>query len=62
MPVVWLSEIDKNDFIDLWSKGVAAFASYINSLLSFTQNGKLRWYAMALAIGIVLIITIMLKL
>jgi NADH-quinone oxidoreductase subunit L len=60
-PVVWFCEIDKNDFIDFWSKGLASLASYLNGLLSLTQNGKLRWYAMALVIGIVLILTIMLK-
>jgi NADH-quinone oxidoreductase subunit L len=60
-PVVWFCEIDKNDFFDLWSKGLASLAVYFNGLLSLTQNGKLRWYAMALVIGIVLILTIMLK-
>ena len=60
-PVVWFCEIDKNDFVDLWSKGLASLAGYLNGLLSLTQNGKLRWYAMALVIGIVLILTIMLK-
>ena len=61
-PVVWLSQIDKNDFIDLWNKGLAYLVNRLNDMLSFTQNGKLRWYAMALAIGIVVILTIMLKL
>jgi NADH-quinone oxidoreductase subunit L len=61
-PVIWLANIDKSDFIDLFSKGIASSASYFNKLLSYTQNGKVRWYAMTFAIGIVLIIIIMLNL
>jgi NADH-quinone oxidoreductase subunit L len=61
-PVVWLSQIDKKDFIYLWNKGLAYLVNRLNDMLSFTQNGKLRWYAMALAIGIVVILTIMLRL
>ena len=61
-PIIWLADIDKADFIDFFSKGIAAAASYSNKLLSNTQNGKVRWYAMSLAIGIVLIIIIMLNL
>jgi NADH-quinone oxidoreductase subunit L len=60
-PVVWLSEIDKNDFIDLFYTGIARTTGFFNILLSRTQSGKLRWYVMALSIGIVLILTIMLS-
>jgi NADH-quinone oxidoreductase subunit L len=61
-PVVWLAEIDKNDFIDLFSAGIGRATLFFNRLLSKTQNGKIRWYLMALAIGIVLIFTIMMNL
>ncbi len=56
-PVVWLSEIDKKDFIDIFNKGLAQLALLFNSLLVRTQNGKIRWYLMSLAIGITLILT-----
>ncbi len=59
-PVVWLSEVDKKDFIDIFNKVLAQTALLINSLLVRTQNGKLRWYLMSLAIGITLILTYML--
>lgn len=58
-PIVWLSEIDKNDFIDLFNRGIGRITLIINDLLSITQNGKLRWYVMALAFGIVFIFTLM---
>lgn len=61
-PIVWLSEIDKNDFIDLFYSGIASFTGFLNVLLSKTQSGKLRWYVMALVIGIVVILTVMLNL
>jgi NADH-quinone oxidoreductase subunit L len=56
-PVVWLSEIDRNDFIDLIYAGIARITGYLHLLLSRTQNGKLRWYAIALTVGIVIILT-----
>ena len=60
-PVVWLSEIDKNDFIDLFNKGIARIVLIVNDFLSTTQNGKLRWYIMALAFGIVFILTVLMN-
>ncbi|HEX2976448.1 MAG TPA: NADH-quinone oxidoreductase subunit L [Bacteroidales bacterium] len=60
-PFIWLSEIDRNDFIDVFSKGIAGFTLWVNKVVSITQNGLLRWYVMALAIGIVVIITIMMQ-
>jgi NADH-quinone oxidoreductase subunit L len=61
-PIVWLSEIDKKDFIDSFYSFIAAGTGYFNLLLSKTQNGKLRWYLMVLTVGIVLLLTIMLNL
>lgn len=60
-PVVWLSEIDKNDFIDLFNKGIARIVFIVNDFLSTTQNGKLRWYIMALAFGTVFILTVLMN-
>jgi NADH-quinone oxidoreductase subunit L len=60
-PVVWLSVIDKRDFFDLWSIGLARVAVYANGILSTMQNGKLRWYLLSFAIGIAIILTFMLS-
>jgi NADH-quinone oxidoreductase subunit L len=59
-PIVWLSEINKKDFIDRFYSYIAAVASIFNMLLSRTQNGKLRWYVTVLAAGILVLLTIML--
>jgi NADH-quinone oxidoreductase subunit L len=61
-PIVWLSEIDKDDFIDLFYSGIAAITGFMHGLLSKTQSGKIRWYVMAVSIGLALILTIILNL
>jgi NADH-quinone oxidoreductase subunit L len=60
-PTVWLSEIDKNDFIDLWNIGLSRLALLLNRILSTTQNGQMRWYLLSFAIGIAIILTYMLS-
>ena len=60
-PVVWLSVIDKNDFIDYWNKWLSGLALSANRILSITQNGKIRWYLLSFAIGIAIILTFMLS-
>ena len=58
-PIVWLSVIDKDDFFDWLNIGVSKITLLLNRLLSFSQNGKLRWYLMSFVIGIALILTYM---
>jgi len=56
-PVVWLAEIDKDDFFDWLNICISRLALLMNRLLGITQNGKLRWYLMSFTIGIALILT-----
>jgi NADH-quinone oxidoreductase subunit L len=58
-PVVWFSEIDKNDIFDKLNISVANMALLGNRILSVAQNGKLRWYLLSFAIGIAVILTLM---
>jgi NADH-quinone oxidoreductase subunit L len=60
-PIVWLSVIDKNDFFDLWNIGLARLVLLFNRFLSYTQNGKMRWYLLSFVIGIAVILTYMLS-
>jgi NADH-quinone oxidoreductase subunit L len=57
-PAVFLADINKNDFIDLFYNGLAAVTAYIHKIISRTQTGNLRWYAMGIAAGAILTITI----
>jgi len=59
-PIVFLSQIDKKDFIDGFYTGLASFTQLLNKILSTTQNGRVRWYATVLAIGAIITLTIIL--
>ncbi len=57
-PFLWTARINRNDFIDGISLGIALLCRAGNRALSFTQSGKIRWYAMGIAVGAVIIIGI----
>ena len=57
-PIVFISRINKNDFINQFYMGLGSFIQLLNKALSATQNGKVRWYATALVIGAIIILTI----
>jgi len=61
-PVVWLSEVDKKDFIDEIYNFLARVAESFHYLFSRTQSGKLRWYILVFTIGIVIMLTFTLAL
>jgi NADH-quinone oxidoreductase subunit L len=61
-PFTWLSELNKNDFIDRFYTLLAGIIKYFNSILSFTQNGRMRWYALGLTAGLVIILALMMTL
>ncbi len=61
-PIVWLSEIDKNDIFDQLNIFISNVALFANYLLVKTQNGKLRWYLLLFVVGIALILTYMIML
>ena len=61
-PVVWLSEINKNDFIDTFYTILGRITGYFSILISATQNGRLRWYVMGLTAGLVVLLTLMMAL
>ncbi len=58
IPIIWMAQINKNDFIDKIYTGIAWFIGLGNHLLSLTQTGKLRWYAMGIVLGAIITITI----
>ncbi len=61
-PVEWISSINKNDFLDKMFTYIARLVQFFNGLLSKSQNGKLRLYALVLTAGLVILLTIMLTL
>ncbi len=59
-PTVWLSKIDKHDFVDRIYGGIGNLNLLLNKSFSRTQNGFLRWYLFGIAFGAVLAFTIIL--
>ena len=55
-PFVRLTRASREEFADPYSKGVARTAGALHHLLSRTVTGQLRWYAMAIAAGTILLI------
>ncbi len=61
-PLVFQSRIDKEDFINGIYDDIALGATALHRALSFFQNGKVRRYAMVMAIGVIITLTIILYL
>lgn len=61
-PFVWIAQVDRNDVIDLIYTGIAWLATAFNRLLSATQTGRLRWYAVGIAAGAVIAIALVVAL
>jgi NADH-quinone oxidoreductase subunit L len=57
-PVVWISQVNKNDIVDSFYDSIAAATERAYRALSRMQTGRLRWYAAGIAAGSALFIAI----
>lgn len=57
-PVVWMANAGRSDFVDYVFTGIALLSKSGNAALSYTQTGRLRWYAAVLSAGVVVFIGI----
>lgn len=57
-PFLFITGINKPDWLDWLNKGVARASLTLSSLLSVSQNGSLRWYIAGVLIGVLFIITL----
>ncbi|MCL5745968.1 MAG: NADH-quinone oxidoreductase subunit L [Acidobacteria bacterium] len=57
-PVVWAASVNRNDFMDAFYNGAAALTRLCYRALSWTESGRLRWYAAGIAGGAVIFIAI----
>ncbi len=55
-PYMVLARINRNDFVDVFYRGLALISRVLNGLLSSTVNGNVRWYVAALAGGAVIVV------
>jgi NADH-quinone oxidoreductase subunit L len=56
-PFVFLTNLNKADFVDRFYNGIAAGSRQLNRLFSLSQNGSLRWYVAGVLVGILFILT-----
>jgi NADH-quinone oxidoreductase subunit L len=56
-PFLWLARIQKNDLVDLAPALVERVNVAASTVLGATQTGQLRWYALSIVAGAVLILT-----
>ena len=57
-PYTWLAEFNKNDVVDYIYNGTARAVRFCHDIMSETQTGQLRWYAISVAYGLLVIVTI----
>jgi NADH-quinone oxidoreductase subunit L len=57
-PYVGLAKFNKRDFIDAIYNGTAKLALVLHGLVSDTQTGQLRWYALTMISGVLLLVSI----
>jgi NADH-quinone oxidoreductase subunit L len=55
-PFLWIVRMNRNDIIDSGYTGIAYLNRAIHGTLSKTQTGNLRWYAMGIAVGAVVVL------
>ena len=59
-PFVWVSNVNKSDFIDAFYAAIGRIADAAYRRLSSTETGRVRWYATAMAAGAVLFVAMVL--
>ncbi|MES2605527.1 MAG: NADH-quinone oxidoreductase subunit L [Pseudomonadota bacterium] len=57
-PYVTLARINRKDFIDSIYNGTAKLTLVLHGLVSDTQTGQLRWYALTMISGVLLLVSI----
>jgi NADH-quinone oxidoreductase subunit L len=50
-PVLWVAQVNKNDFIDAIYTGIARLTDAMYRSFRLTQTGLVRWYAASIAVG-----------
>jgi NADH-quinone oxidoreductase subunit L len=57
-PYVGIAKLNKSDFIDAIYNGIAKLTLVLHGLVSDTQTGQLRWYALTMISGALLLVSI----
>ena len=57
-PFVSLALINKNDLIDSVYALLVDISRFVHVMMARTQNGQLRWYALSVGGGVIILITL----
>ncbi|MEX2365669.1 MAG: NADH-quinone oxidoreductase subunit L, partial [Pseudohongiellaceae bacterium] len=57
-PYVGLARVNRKDFIDAIYNGTARLVQVCHGLMSETQTGQIRWYAISVTCGLLLLVSI----
>lgn len=57
-PYVFLSSINKNDFVDKFYAGIVSVSNFFHDAFARTQNGVMRWYIMGIVVGAIFVLSI----
>jgi NADH-quinone oxidoreductase subunit L len=57
-PVVYITQINRDDFIDGFYNGIARVNLFLYRQFSRTQTGQMRWYLAAITLGAVITLTL----
>jgi len=57
-PFIWFARIGKSDVTDRIYSAIASVTRALHELCSTTQTGRLRWYAMGIVFGALIILAI----
>jgi NADH-quinone oxidoreductase subunit L len=55
-PYQWIARVNRDDWIDRFFVGIAELNIMLHRALSWTQSGKIRWYALGIGLGAVMTI------
>jgi len=61
-PFIWVARINKDDIIDSGYDSIIAVNTTLHRVLSRTQTGNIRWYAMGIAVGVVVFLGVVILL
>ncbi|HEY3278234.1 MAG TPA: NADH-quinone oxidoreductase subunit L [Syntrophorhabdaceae bacterium] len=55
-PFLFLAQLNRNDFLDLWSRGIGRASVAVYRMLCAMQTGNVRWYATFMVLGAIVLI------
>jgi NADH-quinone oxidoreductase subunit L len=59
-PYTWAARTNAGDVVDVFFTGLGRLSLTLHRLLSLTQNGRVRWYTLALAAGAAIFLLVVL--